>query len=72
MPGRILANAPNVVMPTTVASQTVPTGYSFLRISHGLSSCLLVAQGDLAVLAVKALDINLNGVADVDNFARDA
>ena len=27
MPGRIFANAPNVVMPTMVASHTVPTGY---------------------------------------------
>ena len=56
MPGRILANAPNRILVLENLPRIV-----FL---------LLVAKGDLAVLTVKALDINLNGVADGDNFAR--
>ena len=41
MPGRMRTKAPNLVMLTTGAVNTLPMGYSFCSLTQGLSSAFL-------------------------------
>ena len=51
----MFANAPKVANETIFASTTEPTGYLFLRISHGLSSMFLKPSEIFFVSSSRAL-----------------